>query len=72
MVCIAVENVSSYMNDLTQGILELASKMWGKSEVCFPEYLYKVIEFWKQGDLNDTQLYSVINYLISKGIIYIQ
>ena len=72
MTCVAIENVSNYMSEYAQGILELASKMWGKSELCFPEYLYKVIEFWKTEYITNTELYTIINYLIEKGIIYIQ
>ena len=72
MTCLAIENVSSYMSETAQGILELASKMWGKSLVCFPDYLYTVIAFWRNEEITDTQLYTVINYLIEKGYIYIQ
>ena len=71
MTCIAVENVSSYLSTQAQGILELYVDLWGKSLVCFPDYLYKVVAFWKEDLLTDTQFYTVINYLIEKGYIYI-
>ena len=71
MTCVAIENISSYMSETAQGILELAAKMWGKSLLCFPDYLYTVIAMWQKELITDTELYTAINYLIEKGYIYI-
>ena len=71
MTCLAIENVSNYLNSQAQGILELATQMWGKSQVCFPDYLFKVVDFWKAEHITDVEFYTIVHYLIEKGYIYI-
>ena len=71
MICLAIENASSYMSETAQGILELYAKMWGKSLLCFPDYIHQIINYWKSDQISYSELYTAINYLIEKGYIYI-
>lgn len=71
MVCIEIEQIVQGAPQPIAGILELYSQVYNKTVGCYPQYLERVVEWWKTDAINTETLTNSILYLVDKGLIYI-
>ena len=65
---IICESFTHWLPDSLQNV----AFVLGYKKICFPEFLINVVQYWKDELISTDQLFSTINYLYEKGIIYIQ
>ena len=65
MTCL---NFDSYIPE----VLRIFKGIIGYEEICFPDWFPQVIEWSKQNLISFDELVTTFNYLIHKGLIYIQ
>ena len=53
-------------------IIQVLTKTFGYDGVCFPKYTLQLFSWWNTNEISSDTIFTALDWLFSKGIIYIQ